>query len=206
MRRLSMVVLLGLLVLPTTVLAAGEPRCRLTPRVQYRAQSVVVRQSDLVAGYRVDRDRRARIPMPRCPGFSPDRSDLTITGDAASFFTDGSGGIASYATLFRTSGDQEKWWRRGVGLRYARCLARVPAAKEMPRGIRTTVVSVQARPVKRMADAAAQFRLVLRHTRAGRSVDVYRNIALLADDRWSVVVVSYAPLRPCECAEGLVGE
>jgi hypothetical protein len=170
-----------------------------------RAQSAVVRAGDLGPGYRVDRERRARILMPRCPGFAPDRSDLTITGDASSFVTDGRNGVASYVTLFRTRAHQEQWWRRVVGLRYARCLARALAGQMMPNGIRTTVVAARALPGTQTGRVAL-FRIVLRHTRGGRSVDVYRDVALVADGRWNAVVSSYAPLRSCECLGDLARE
>jgi hypothetical protein len=61
----------------------------------------LLRLTDLVPSFRVDRTGRGAPQIPLCPGYPGDRSAITITGFASSSFTDGFDRMGSAALFSR---------------------------------------------------------------------------------------------------------
>ena len=112
------------LAVPAIALAADtDPKRKITAADEAKAQSIVLKRTDFGAGW------KKVAPSPdedlTCPGFNPDASDLTLTGDAEANFqhTQGSPRISSFTDVYISKGDALKSWARTVKPALARCVA-----------------------------------------------------------------------------------
>ena len=111
---------------PAIALAAdGEPRKRIVPADQKRAAAVVLKRTDLAGGWKRVNTSDSGDDDTKCPGFDPDESDLTLTGEAESEFesTDGGRYITSFSELYATRKDALASWSRSAKPALARCIA-----------------------------------------------------------------------------------
>jgi hypothetical protein len=111
------------LAIPAAALAADtDPKKRITLADQAKARSILLKRTDFVAGWK----RTPASPDSDfiCPGFNPDESDLTLTGEAeADFERSGSGvGVYSYSEVWASKTDALKSWTRSDKPAAARCL------------------------------------------------------------------------------------
>jgi hypothetical protein len=124
-RRLA-AVLAGCLAVPALALAAdGEPKKRIVPADQKRAAAVVLKRTDLAAGWKRVSTPDAGDDDLKCPGFDPDESDLTLTGESETEFesTDGSRYLTSFSELYATPRQAATSWSRSAKPALARCIA-----------------------------------------------------------------------------------
>ena len=184
---------------------ATGPQMKPNPADVDRAQSILIRSSDLISVFRRDPEKRASPGIPHCPGlYMPDRSGVTITGSAVSHFTNGGDGIASSAALFKTKADLRRYWRAVVRPAYADCLAE----QETHVKFGTRVKIVDAAPIQVTADGVdrvAGYRIRVRKKRLGSRlwVDVFRTVALIGHGRAMVNIQTAEPRRLCNCIDGL---
>jgi hypothetical protein len=182
----------------------GAPRERLTAADNGRAASALIRESDLIASFRVDPNRIAEPWIPHCANYPGDRSDITITGAKKSAFTDGLDGIGSTTLFFKSYGDLERYWLKTVRAQYAPCLAQVYAHTRQV-GVRAqTLVAKQLRLGPTGATKAAAFRVVSRLWRDGAPfMDWYQTVVFISSGRGlSIIAIEYAD-QPCNCHTGL---
>lgn len=151
---------------PAVALAADtDPKRRITKGDQAKARSVLVKRTDFVAGWKSvpsapDSDAT-------CPGFNPDESDLTLTGDAESNFehTQGFPRVSSFVSVYVSRANALASWTRNVKPALARCLAHFfRQGVEKEGGAKVTIVSQGRIAFPKLAPRTAAFRVVARIT------------------------------------------
>lgn len=164
-RRRLAILLLACLVAPALALAADtDPKKKLTPADQAKARSIVLKRSDFVAGWK-------RVPPSpdsdlTCPGFDPDGSDLTLTGDAEADFehTQGLPAVFSFAEVYVSKADALASWTRTVKPAIARCVAHFFREGVEEEGGKVTIVKQGRIAYPKVAPRTAAFRVVARLT------------------------------------------
>lgn len=160
-RRRLVALLLACLVVPAVALAADtDPKKKLTPADQAKARSIVVKRSDFAAGW------KKVPPSPdedlTCPGFNPDGSDLTLTGEAEADFehTQGFPSLYSGADVYVSKADALKSWARTVKPAIARCMAHFFRQGVVEGGGKATIVKQGRIAFPKVAPRTAAFRVV----------------------------------------------
>ena len=93
-----------------------------------KAGAIVFQRSDLppalksLKGGRVKPDETSSTSKDRCNGYLPKQSDLVVTGDAASHFSDGTGAIDTQVSLFKTAAMAAEGWNRQSPTLNAACI------------------------------------------------------------------------------------
>jgi hypothetical protein len=174
-RRLLLFVLV-VLALPALALAAGtDPTKQINTVDQRKAASIVLKRPDVVVpGWR----KVAVIPNgatdPGCPGYSPDQSDLILTGEAASNFEAGETKVGLESNVFKTRGDALASWTRGVKPALAPCLARLFKQVIEQVGGKAAILRSGEIAFPKFAPRTAAFRvsMSLSYTEAGKTTTV----------------------------------
>ena len=102
MNRLLAALLVLCIAVPAVALAADtDPKKKITAADQAKARSMVFKRTDFAAGW------KKVPPSPEsdltCPGFNPDESDLTLTGEAENGLRAHAGRSCSWGRLRRSS-------------------------------------------------------------------------------------------------------
>jgi hypothetical protein len=149
---------------PAVALAADtDPKKRITTADQARARSIVLKLSDLSAGWK-------KVPPPperdlTCPGFNPDESDLTLTGESEAVFEHPQGLlIGSYSEVFATKDDALKSWTRSDKPGTARCLGYFFRQDFTQKGTAVKIVSAGRMAFPKLAPRTTAFKVVARMT------------------------------------------
>jgi hypothetical protein len=182
-RRLA-IFLAACLAVPALALAAeGEPKKQIAPADQKKAASIVLKRADFAAGW-----KRIRTPDDgedlRCPGFAPDESDLTLTGESESEFeyTGGMPYVGSFSNVYVSAKDALASWARSVKPAVARCVAHFFRQGIAAEGGKVAIVKQGRMAFPRVAPRTAAFRVLARVTvtEAGKSVTIPFAIHLIA--------------------------
>jgi hypothetical protein len=182
-RRLA-IFLVACLGVPALALAAeGEPRKRIVAADQKKAAAIVLKRADLAAGWK-------RVGTPdsgddlKCPGFSPNESDLTLTGESETEFeyTGGMPYIGSFSNVYVSSKDALASWTRSVKPAVARCIAHFFRQGVAADGGKVTILKQGRMAFPRVAPRTAAFRVTARVTvtNAGQNVTIPFAIHLIA--------------------------
>jgi hypothetical protein len=120
------VLIAGCLALPALALAADtDPVKRIDPADQRKAASIILQRADLGAGWRKVSVSPQDVADVACPGFNPDLSNLTVTGEAKATYKKAVGiqSVHSGASVYETKADALalRWHTVRPGL--AQCLA-----------------------------------------------------------------------------------
>lgn len=161
---------------------------------QAAARAAVLRRGDFAptSGWRGGR-QKVRFAGSPCANFRPKRSDLVVTGAAASRFTH-SGGVtfASEAEVMQTREMLERDWQRTVANRgFVRCL-RIIFAKEA-KNHRVRVVSLKQIRFPRLARYMAAFRLLVDVRVSRPRVRVISDLVLVGGNRTELTFTAAAP-------------
>ena len=178
--RVVLVSLFALLLAAPALGADGEPRKALTAKGQAIARAVVLKKSDLSAGFVGHPATDDPLPKgARCD--SVDESDLTVTGDASSpnFSRDAAGiAVGSSASVYRSERESNTAWRRAGTDAAVRCFADlVRLTSPAPRKVR--IVSAKRIPFPKVAPSAIAYRVVAAVDVGGRTVKAYFDAILL---------------------------
>ena len=170
--------------MPALALAAnGEPKKRIVAADQKKAAAIVLRLPDFAAGW-----KRVRTPDDgedlRCPGFAPDESDLTLTGESETEFehTNGIAYVGSFSNVYVSSKDALASWTRSVKPAVARCIAHFFRQGFAGEGRKVAIVKQGRMAFPRVAPRTAAFRVLTRVTvtEAGESQSIAFAIHLIA--------------------------
>ena len=168
MRRFLAVLVALCITVPAVALAATDtdPKKRLTAADQAKARSIVLKRTDFAAGWKKVPPEPESGADDTCPGYNPNYSDLTLTGEAESNFehTQGLPLISSFAEIYVTKADAEKSWARGAKPAVARCLAHFLRQGAEEDGGKLTVVSQGRIAFPKVAPRTIAFRVVARMT------------------------------------------
>src|SRR5438128_1229620 len=100
----------------------GKEKVELDAADQAAARAVVLRRSDLGAGWNGGRIEPDLSGGPTCPNYHPKVSDLVITGAAASDFRRTGVDFANEVEVLRTAGMVSRDWRRSIVPEAVPCL------------------------------------------------------------------------------------
>ncbi len=164
-RRLALV-LFVVLAVPALALAADtDPKERFTKADLAKARSIVLKKTDFVAGWKkvasTDDDSDFT-----CPGFNPDGSDLTLSGEAEADFehADGLPAIFSFAEIYASKRDALASWARTVKPALVRCIAHAFREGAGESGGKVTIAKQGTIAFPKVAPRTAAFRVVARMT------------------------------------------
>lgn len=163
MRRLLLALAVLCIAVPAIALAADtDPKKRFTTADQATARSVLLKRTDFVAGWK----RVAATPDSdaTCPGFNPNESDLTLTGEAEANFEQPAGFPAVYTAseVWVSKGDALKSWARSDKPAIARCVAHFLRQGVEEAGGQVTIVSQGRMAFPKLAPRTSAFRVVAR--------------------------------------------
>jgi hypothetical protein len=180
--------LLGALVvlcmaLPAVALAADtDPKKKVTAADQAKARSILLKRTDFAAGWK-------KVPTTpdsdaMCPGFNPDESDLTLTGEAESDFehTQGLLSVASHSEVYATKADALKSWTRSDKPATARCIGYFFREGVTAEGTKVKIISAGRMAFPKLAPRTTAFKVVARLniTDSGKTSTVPVTIQLIA--------------------------
>ena len=149
------------LAVPAIALAADtDPKRQITPADQAKARSVLLKRTDFAAGWK----KVAASPDAdlTCPGFNPDGSDLTLTGESEAEFqhTQGFPRITSFSDVYVSKGDALKSWARTVKPAIARCMGHFFQQGIVEEGGKATIVKQGRIAFPKVAPRTDAFRVV----------------------------------------------
>jgi hypothetical protein len=204
-RRLALITILTVF-LPAAAPASdlpGQPRVDLNAPDNQRAQSAVIRLSDLrPAPFRIDKKGRGVPMIPNCsnPRYPGDRSATTVTGLASSSFTDGFDLMGSHTIFFKSQFDALEYWKQTALPGFATCEASLLKRQLKPGASAKTLFARQL-PIERTgADDAAVYRTITRmKARNSRAYNWYQTTVFVRVAR-SVAIAKIAYVnQPCDC-------
>jgi hypothetical protein len=151
--------------IPAIALAADtDPQKRITRADQAKARSVLLKRTDFVAGWKL------QPPTPdsdlTCPGFNPDESDLTLSGEGEADFKHPQGFPVVYSSseVWATKADALASWTRSTKPAVARCMAYFMKMGAEDEGGKLTVVSQGTIAFPKVAPRTVAYRVVARMT------------------------------------------
>ena len=176
------------LAVPALALAAdGEPKKRIVPADQKRAAAALLKRSDLAAGWKRVHTPESGDDELKCPGFSPDESDLTLSGESESEFesTDGSRYVTSFSELYVSTKQARASWSRSAKPALAGCIAHLFRDGITKDGGTARVVSQGRISFPRVAPRTIALRVAMRvtFTEAGKSTTTPFTIHLIGVGR-----------------------
>lgn len=178
--RLLAVVLLAL-VLVSAALAATDPRAekrRLRRADVALAKRTNLKLSELGAAWRSFPASAGSGSTSSCPGYRPDFSRFTITGESIAAYVSSTGSsIVSSVQVYPSRAQAAADFRLGARPGFARCLGQM-FETDIARGAggRGTTVSSRMLASPRVGERAAWYRLVGRLTVRGRTIPVYLDV------------------------------
>lgn len=200
MSRRIAVALLGALVVATGAAAApGDPERRaIRPADQAWARQANLRAADLPAGYTSSRagSKQDNAPL-TCPGFKPDLSDLTITGEALSPVFQSRAGMTIFSAVevYSTVLDEHESWRRTARREALRCVARM-MNQISAQGVRVTVTSRVVRPAPRVGERSISFRIGAKVETQGVTIPAWFDLIGVARGRADASLLISSVARP----------
>lgn len=180
--------LLAALVLVSAALAATDPRAekrRLRPADVALAKRTNLKLSELGAGWRTFPASGQPGSTPSCPGYRPDFSRFTITGESVAAYASSTGSsIVSSVQVYRSRLEAVGDFRLGVRPGFARCLDRM-FETDIARsaGGRGTTLSSRMVASPHAGERSGWFRVVGRLTVRGTTIRVYMDFLAVQQGR-----------------------
>jgi hypothetical protein len=194
-RRLGLVALLAVVVTSTALAAPGSREQRaINSADQAWARRVNLTLRDLPSGFRPGAANTSNSGGLTCPGYSPDLSRFTITGEATSrqFVSSSGASIFSSAEIFRTVADQRGDWALTARREALTCLRTL-----LQQGVATTAkVRATVRPAPRLGERSISFRTTLAVAANGVKATVWLDVLGVARGRGDATVVAMSVRTP----------
>jgi len=168
----------------------GKQKVELNAADQAAARAVVLRRSDLGAGWTGGRIKPDLSGGLTCPSYHPKVSDLVVTGAASSEFRRTGLALANEVEIFRTAAMVSRDWRRSIVPAAVPCLRRT-LTKGL--GAQARVVSFGRIPFPPVTAHTAAFRGVVEVSALGRTVRVLLDIVLVGRGRTEISLDATAP-------------
>ena len=168
----------------------GKQKIELNAADQAAARAVVLRRSDLGAGWTGGRTKPDLTSTVSCPGYHPKVSDLVVTGAASSEFHRTGLVLANEVEVFRTAAMVDRDWRRSI------VPAAVPCLRQMlTKGLggRATIVSFGRIEFPRVTAHTAAFRGIVEVSALGQTVRVLLDIVFVGKGRTEISLDATAP-------------
>ena len=197
MRRLLAALLVLCIAVPAVALAADtDPKKKITAADQAKARSMVFKRTDFAAGWK-------KVPAAPdsdlvCPGFNPDESDLTLTGEAETDFEHAQiGFVGSASEIFATKEDAVNSWTRTDKPATARCIGYFFKQGQTTKTTKVTIVSAGRMAFPKLAPRTTAFKIVARLaiTNEGKPTTVPVTVQLVAfgQGRGDTSMIAFTP-------------
>lgn len=202
-RMLVWLVAVAVLVVVATAGAARDPRLEklaLRPADMRLAQQAAVQRSDLGVGWtRTHSPASEQRPL-GCPGYRPDFSKFTISGQADSVFTSrgGAASVVSHVEVYATKADARGDFALSTQPPVARCLGvmlRQDAASDAG-GFTFKLLSSRRVVAPRLGERAAAYRIVSELSKGGTSLRIYVDVVVVLRGRSIGGVFFTGALKP----------
>jgi hypothetical protein len=198
-RRLGLVALVAVALASTALAAPGSRERRaINAADQAWAKRINLTLRDLPAGFRRGDGQPSNSGGLTCPGFTPDLSRFTITGEATSrqFLTAGGASIFSAAEIFRTAADQRGDWGLTARREALACLRR-----QLQKAVGAAAkVAATVRPAPRLGERSISFRTTLVVAANGVRVTVWLDVLGVARGRGDATLVAMSVRTPPSAA------
>jgi hypothetical protein len=168
----------------------GKQKIELNAADQARARAVVLRRSDLGAGWTGGRVKPDLTSQVSCASYHPKVSDLVVTGVAASQFRGTGIALVNEVEIFRTAAMVDRDWRRSIVPAAVPCL-RATLTKGL--GAQAKVLSFGRIPFPKVGTHSAAFRGVVAVSALGQTVRVLLDIVLVGKGRTEISFDASAP-------------
>ncbi len=176
--------------------AGGQPGKALRPADQALARSIVLRRSDLPAGFQGSPASPSQGEVPRCKGFMPDESDLTLRGQASSPDFSRSGNlplVSSSADVWSSAAQAKADFQRVVRPGLSSCLL-TTVAKALkataPKGVSYVAVSGSLRPLTGLGQQAATVRLVFTGVSGSSRIPLIADYYAIRKNRVTALIIT----------------
>jgi hypothetical protein len=162
--------------------ASGDPEKRaLNARDQAWAQRINLTLRDLPSGFVQGPAQKTDWSAFTCPGFAPDLSAFTITGEAGSHaLGNATTLLASASQVFRTAHDALSDWRLSARRGALDCFVRMLRQTESSTDL---ITSSKMRAAPRIGDRAISFRIAAMISANGRRARVWLDVVALTRGR-----------------------
>ena len=184
--RLCVALLGATVVVGSAAAAAGDPEKRdIRPADQAWAARATLHARDIPSGFTASRPSSNKNNGPlTCPGFEPDLSDLTITGEALSPLFQSPAGTTIFASaeVYKSVHDERAAWRRTARREALRCVARELGSISAS-GLRVTVTQRLVRVPPRVGERAISFRIKATITGQGLTIPTWIDLLAVARGR-----------------------
>jgi hypothetical protein len=159
--------------------AADDPTVRITKADQARAEAALLTLKDFGVGWTGGPKTPAKLHAPKCPGFDPKESDLTVTGHAeAQFVFPRQVQFDQDVQVLESADAVSTDFRRVIGPKLAACLAyQLKAGKEV------VSARVTKLPFPKLGDARAAYRGTVVLRIGGRNVKVVKDYMFIGTGR-----------------------
>jgi hypothetical protein len=168
----------------------GKQKIELNAADQAAARAVVLRRSDLGAGWTGGRVKPDLTSQVSCASYHPKVSDLVVTGAAESQFRGTGLVLANEVEVFRTAAMVDRDWRRSIVPAAVPCLRRT-LTKGL--GTQAKVLSFGRIPFPRVGTHSAAFRGIVVVSALGQTVRVLLDIVLVGRARTEISLDATAP-------------
>jgi hypothetical protein len=168
----------------------GKQKIELNAADQAAARVVVLRRSDLGAGWRGGRVKPDLTSQVSCASYHPKVSDLVVTGAAESRFQSTALVLANEVEIFRTAAMVDRDWRRSIVPAAVPCLRRT-LTKGL--GTQAKVISFGRIPFPKVGTHSAAFRGIVAVSALGQTVRVLLDIVLVGKGRTEISFDATAP-------------
>ena len=187
-----MLLLAALAIVASAPAASARPernprleKLALRPADTALARRAAVQPSDLGAGWTRIRTNPAEASPPTCPGYKPDFSAFTITGQAESAFQRRGGSILSRIELYASRADARGDYAISTERPAAACLGltlrRQLAATSL--GFDAEVASARRVAAPRVGERSAAYRIVVTLSRGSVHANVYVDVLVFLKGR-----------------------
>jgi len=168
----------------------GKQKIELNAADQAAARAVVLRRSDLGAGWTGGRIKPDLTSQVSCASYHPKVSDLVVTGAAESQFRGTGLVLANEVEIFRTAAMVDRDWRRSIVPAAVPCLRRT-LTKGL--GTQAKVLSFGRIPFPKVGTHSAAFRGIVVVSALGQTVRVLLDIVLVGRGRTEISLDATAP-------------
>ena len=186
-----------------------EPR-HYTAADQAVAHAIVLTQGDLGSAWKGGAKKVDTSAPPTCPNFNPRQSDLVVTGDAESEFSDSAAGVQydSEAQILQTAHMVQLDWQRSIPQAGLLPCLRSILNKSLPANEK--IISVARVPIPKLATYSAEIRVVVNvHSSTAKDVPVMIDELLVGRNRAEITLTTtspYAERGPVEQSELLIAK
>jgi hypothetical protein len=170
---------------------ADKPTVRISAADQATAQAALLRLKDFGPGWTGGPRKAEKLTAPKCPGFDPKESDLTVTGHAEARYTyPGQVGFDQDVQVLESHKAVMTDFSRVIGPKLATCLAY--QLKSSPQVLSASVARLR---FPKLGNTSAAYRATVVVKVAGHKINLVRDYIFLGKGRVEFSLAFEAPAK-----------